>query len=77
MENKEYIIPLDNNAFYQGRIVVYQTLQGHNADVLITHKESGKIHTAVKQLFGYGDHQELLQSAVQVLSNYLLEQRQD
>ncbi len=71
MENKEYIIPIDNNPFYQGRIVVYQTAQGHNADILITHVESGKILTSVKQLFAYREHNELLQSAVQVLSNYL------
>ncbi len=72
MENKEYIIPIDNNSYYQGRIVCYQTAQGHNADILITNVESGKILISVKQLFAYREHQELLQSAVQVLSDYLL-----
>lgn len=64
-------MPLENNPFYQGRIVMYKTTQGHNADILITHTETGKIHTTVKQLFAYQEHQDLLQSAVQVLSDYM------
>ena len=71
METKEFIIPLESNEFYQGRIVVYENYQGFNADVLITHKESGKIHTSVKQLFAFQDVDDLLKSGVQGLANYL------
>jgi hypothetical protein len=71
LEHKEYIIPLDNNEYYQGRVVVYENYQGFNADVLITNKESGKIQVAVKQLFAFHELEDLLRSAVQELANYL------
>lgn len=71
LETKEYIVPLEDNSFYQGRIVVYQNYQGFNADVLITHAETGKIYASVKQLFAFKESEDLLRSAVQELSNYL------
>ncbi len=71
LETKEYIIPLENNDFYHGRIVVYENYQGFNADVLITHRETGKIHTSIKQLFAFSEREDLIRSAVQELANYL------
>ncbi len=72
MEIQEYIVPIEGNNFYQGRIVIYAGPKGFNADLLITHIETGKIYTPVKQLFNYKDAEDLLQLAIQEMSNYLL-----
>ena len=71
MDIKEYIIPLEGDNFHQGRIVVYANSNGFNCDVLITNIESGKIFVSVKQLFNFSQFDDLLQTAVQCLSNYL------
>lgn len=71
MNNKEYIIPFENNKYYQGRVVVYLGPHGYNADVIITHIETGKIYASVKQLYHFKEEDELLQEAVLAMSNYL------
>lgn len=75
MNSKEYIIPFEGEDFYQGRVEIYQGPSGYNADVNIVHIETGKIYASVKQLYNFKEIDDLLQEAVQVMSNYLLKSK--
>ncbi len=71
MENKEFIVPIDGEEFFQARISVYAASDKFHADVTINNIESGKIATMVKQLYNFPNQEELLLEAIQHLSQFL------
>jgi hypothetical protein len=67
----EVYLDIDNEPYFQGRIVVNKVPKGYHADIDIIMKENQRIYQHVGSLFESSDAQDVLDLAVFKLTNFL------
>jgi hypothetical protein len=67
----EVYLDIDNEPYFQGRIVVNKVPKGYHADIDIIMKENQRIYQHVGSLFESSDAQDVLDSAIFKLTNFL------
>jgi hypothetical protein len=67
----EVYLDIDNEPYFQGRIVVNKVPKGYHADIDIIMKENQRIYQHVGSIFEGSDAQDVLDSAVFKLTNFL------
>ncbi len=65
---KEYFVPLSNEPYFLGRIIVNKMKSGFQLDIDIVNKETLKIYHHLGQLFGEESEEEAIRKAVQKIS---------
>ena len=68
---KEYLIPIDNEPYYQGRISVYLLKSEFYSDVQIIFKDGQKIFQHIGTYFHFESEEDCLNTSMQKLSNFL------
>jgi hypothetical protein len=67
---KEYLVPLENEPYFQGKIAVYRLKEEFYSEVQIIFKDGQKIYAHVGSFFQFTSEDECLNTSVQKLSNY-------
>ena len=67
----EVYLEIENEPFFQGRIVVNKVTKGYHASIDIITKENQRIYKHVGSIFEGSDAQDVLDSAVYKLTSFL------
>ena len=69
---KEFLIPIENEPYYQGKISIYLLKKEFYSDVQIIFKDGQKIYAHIGSFFNFESEDECLNTSLQKLSDYLL-----